>query len=113
MIHALGAMEATSELQTLYPTFSDRESRVAVLEAFSMAGDSEPLEQLLATETDPELRKTAIIQSMMIMENVEGLISLIKQENDPELKRQLLEVLTVMDTEAADECLFELLEKQG
>ena len=50
---------------------------------------------------------------MMIMENVEGLISLIKQENDPESKRQMLEVLTVMDTEAAEEYLFELLEKKG
>ena len=59
------------------------------------------------------MEKTAIIQSMMIMENVEGLISLIKQENDPESKRQMLEVLTVMDTEAAEEYLFELLEKKG
>jgi hypothetical protein len=59
------------------------------------------------------VEKTAIIQSMMIMENVEGLISLIKQENGPESKRQMLEVLTVMDTEAAEEYLFELLEKKG
>jgi restriction endonuclease Mrr len=57
--------------------------------------------------------KTAVIHSMMIMENTEGLLSLLKQENDPELKREMLQMLTTMDSEETDEYLFELLEKNG
>ena len=57
--------------------------------------------------------KTAVIHSMMIMDNTEGLLSLLKQENDPELKREMLQMLTTMDSEETDEYLFELLEKNG
>ncbi len=60
IIHSLGAMDATSELESLYPTFTDRQSKVAVLEALSIAGDIEPLKHVLEVETDPELRKAAI-----------------------------------------------------
>lgn len=50
---------------------------------------------------------------MMIMENVEGLISLMKTETDPELKREMLQMLTIMDSEEADQYLFEMLENKG
>jgi hypothetical protein len=50
---------------------------------------------------------------MMIMENVEGLIKLIKTETDPDLKREMLQVLTLMDSEESDEYLFEMLENKG
>ena len=101
------------------------------------------LKQVLANETDPELRKaaiqglaingeekaadylvamypgasreekTAVIQSMMIMEDTEGLLNLLKQESDPELKREMLQMLTIMDSEESDQYLFEMLEKNG
>ncbi|MEE4216141.1 MAG: HEAT repeat domain-containing protein [Xanthomonadales bacterium] len=58
-IEMLGVMEATDELQALYPT-QDHETRVAIIESLSIAGDTEMLRQILATETDPELRKAAI-----------------------------------------------------
>ena len=57
--------------------------------------------------------KQAVIQSMMIMDNVEGLISLMKTETDVKLKREMLQMLTIMDSEASDEYLFEMLEKKG
>lgn len=49
----------------------------------------------------------------MIMENVEALISLLKTETNPELKRELLQMLTIMDSAESDEYLFELLENKG
>jgi hypothetical protein len=57
--------------------------------------------------------KKAVIESMMIMENTQGLISLMQAETDPELKRQMLQMLTIMDSDEADRYLFEMLEKKG
>ena len=143
IIHSLGAMDATEELQAIYPTLENKGNKIAAIEAFAISGNVDMLRQVLKTETDTELRtgaihafaiadddssasflisqyaqapreeKTAIIESMMILDEVEGLINLLKRETDPELKREMLQMLTVMDTEASDEYLFELLEKKG
>lgn len=48
----------------------------------------------------------------MIMDDTEGLIGLLKTETDPALKREMLQMLSHMDSEEADQYLFELLEKQ-
>jgi outer membrane protein assembly factor BamD (BamD/ComL family) len=142
-IHVLGIMEATEELGDLYGNVNDRDSRLAILEAMAISEDSDGLFKILQVEQDAELRsaaiqslaisdgedaadylvklypdgsreeKTAVIHSMMIMDNTEGLLSLLKQENDPELKREMLQMLTTMDSEESDEYLFELLEKSG
>lgn len=58
-IEMLGVMEATEELQAIYPT-QDRDTKVTIIESLSIAGDTEMLRQILETETDPELRKAAI-----------------------------------------------------
>ncbi len=143
IIHALGAMDASEELGGLYSSLTDHESRLAVLESLAIADDSEGLIKILKVEKDQELRmaairslsingdaagadylvtlypngsseeKAAVIQSMMIMDNVDGLISLLKQETDPGLKREILQMLTVMDSEESDEYLFQLLENKG
>ena len=57
--------------------------------------------------------KSAVIQSMMIMENPQAMISLMKQESDPDLKREMLQMLTIIDSEESRQYLFELLEKEG
>ena len=49
---------------------------------------------------------------MLMMDSPEALISLLKMETDPERKREMLQILTMMDSEASDEYLFELLEKK-
>jgi hypothetical protein len=142
-IQVLGIMDATEELGELYGNMTGRESRLAILEAMSISDDTDGLFRILQVEQDTELRaaaiqslaisggeeatdylvklypdgsreeKTAVIQSMMIMENTEGLLSLLKQESDPELKREMLQMLTIMDSEESDQYLFELLEKNG
>ena len=142
-IQVLGIMDATEELGELYASMTDRDSRMAILQAMSISDDSDGLYKILQTEQDAELRsaaiqslaingeekaadylvamypgasreeKTAVIQSMMIMEDTEGLLNLLKQESDPELKREMLQMLTIMDSEESDQYLFEMLEKNG
>jgi phage gp29-like protein len=142
-IHMLGVMEATEEMAALYASIDETELRKVVLESMMIADDTDGLIKVLQSEQDTELRSAAIqalaisdddeaaqylvtiypdgsreekesvIQSMMIMENTQGLISLLKTETDPELKREMLQMLTIMDSEASDEYLFELLENKG
>jgi len=142
-IQVLGIMDATEELGNLYGSLDSRESRKAVLEAMSIADDTDGLFRVLQSEQDEELRfaaiqglaisgeqeasdylvelyprgsrkeKSAVIQSMMIMDNSQGLLVLLKQESDPELKREMLQMLTLMDSEESDEYLFEMLENKG
>jgi hypothetical protein len=142
-IEMLGVMEATDEIAELYATIDEVELRKAVLDSMMIADDTEGLVEVLKTETDPEMRaaaiqalavsdddvaadylislypdgtvdeKQAVIQSMMIMDHTEGLISLLKVETDPERKREMLQMLTLMNSEEADEYLFELLEDKG
>ena len=142
-IHMLGVMEATEEMGALYASIEQMELRKLILESMMIADDTEGLQKVLKSEKNDELRaqaiqmlaisddedagrylvelypqgsrteKKAVIQSMMIMENVEGLIELLKTETDPELKREMLQMLTLMDSEASDKYLFEMLENKG
>ncbi len=142
-IEVLGVMGATAELGELYGSLGDNETRMTVLHAMAISGDTSALIEILETEKNAELRaeairaigindddsaadymvslypngsrdeKIAVIESMMIMDNTKGLIALLKQETDPELKRNMLEMLSVMDSEEATEFLFELLENKG
>jgi len=142
IIYALGAMDATEELDGLYSSLTNPETRVVVLEALAMADDTEGLIKILKVEKDSNLRaaaiqslsingdttgaeyllslypngshmeKTAVIESMMVMDNTQGLISLLGQETDPRLRRQMIEMLTVMDSAESNEYLFELLENK-
>lgn len=142
-IHMLGIMEATEELGALYASIEQMELRKIILESMMIANDIDGLQKVLQSEKDDELRaqaiqmlavsddedagrylvdlyprashaeKKAVIQSMMIMENVQGLIELLKTETDPELKREMLQMLTIMDSEESDQYLFEMLENKG
>ena len=142
-IHMLGVMEATEELAELYVSIANKDLRMAVLQSMMIAEDTDGLMKILQSEQDAQLRSTAmqmlavsddaeaarylvtlypdgsreekgaIIQSMMITEDVQGLISLLKTETDPELKREMLQMLSVMDSEESDEYLFELLGEKG
>jgi len=142
-IHMLGVMEATDAMAELYSSIGEKELRKSVLESMMIADDIDGLEKVLQSEDDEEMRaqaiqmlavsdddnaaeylaglypsatrteKQAIIQSMMIMENARGLIGLMKTETDPELKREMLQMLTIMDSEESDQYLFEMLEKKG
>jgi len=141
-IEVLGIMEATEELAKLYASIDEKELRMTVLHSMAIGDDMAGLMKILQTEKDPELRaiviqalaisggdeatehmvdlypqasideKQAIIQSMMLVESPEALISLLKIETDPELKREMLQILSLMDSEESDKYLFEMLEKK-
>ncbi len=140
-IHVLGIMEDTDELAELYADIEQPALRKMVLEALMIADDTDGLIKVLQSEQDPEMRaagiemlavsgdrkagqylasiypdvsraeKGHIIEAMMIMDDAKGLISLLKTETDPGLKRDMMQMLTHMDSEEADQYLFELLEK--
>jgi HEAT repeat protein len=142
-IQTLGVLDGSEELEALYSSLTDKDTRKTVLEALVIADDPEALIRVLQEEQDEQLRsaainylavaggetaknylaslyssgsreeKSAVIQSMMIMDDTEGLIELLKQETDPELKRQMLQMLTLMDSEESNQYLFEMLEKDG
>jgi HEAT repeat protein len=142
-IQILGVSGSTTELAELYDSVTDVETRMMILQSMAIAGDTRSIRKALETEQNPEIKvaaihaiaigkdddsaqflaglysggtpeeKSAVIQSMMILDNAGGLISLIRQENDPSLKREMMEMLSVMDSEEADEFLFEMLENRG
>ena len=142
IIQALGVMDATEQIAALYTSLDGFELRKTVLEAMMIADDTDGLIKVLESEKDTELRavamemlavngdkasaeylvglypggsqkeKAAIIQSMMIMDNAEGLIGLMKNETNSELKREILQMLVVMDSEESDEYLFKMLENK-
>jgi len=140
-IHVLGINEATDELAELYTSIDEPELRKMVLESLMIADDADGLIKVVQSERDPEMRaaaiemlaitderkagqylisiypdvsrdeKETIIEAMMIMDDAKGLIGLLKTETDPELKREMMQMLTIIDSEEAEQYLFELLEK--
>ncbi len=142
-IHTLAVTGSTEALGGMYAQFTEVATRRMILEAMAIAGDTAGIRKALETEQDPELKvsaihaiamasehgtaellsglyasgsreeRAAVIESMMILDDASGLISLIRQENDPGLKREMMEMLSVMDSEQADEFLFEMLESKG
>jgi len=83
------------------------------MEMLAVNGDKASAEYLVGLYPGGSQKdKTAIIQSMMIMDNAEGLIGLMKNETNPELKREILQMLAIMDSEESDEYLFKMLENK-
>jgi HEAT repeat protein len=141
-IQALGVMDATAALGEIYASVDNEDTRADVIEALVIADDAAGITNVLRVEKDPALRaqaiqalaiiddelasgyvlelypdgtreeKEAIIESMMIAENTQGLLGLLEQENDPELKREMLQMLTIIDSEESNEYLFRMLEKK-
>jgi HEAT repeat protein len=130
-IEMLGMMEATEELQALYPT-QDHATKVIIIESLSIAGDTGTLNQVLETETDPELRKAAIfgiamhgdedtgfteelyraassvdekitvLEAASMMDDAEKVaMEVVKTESDPRLQVHAIRILGIM--EATDE----------
>lgn len=138
-----GDEESMQLLESLYSSAASTDEKEMILQAMAIGDDHHALFRVLQMEKDSELRaaaihslaisdgdevtaylvelysgasrgeKSAVIHSMMIMDDPDGLISLMKQEKDPELKREMMQVLATMDSEEANEYLFEMLEKKG
>ena len=91
----------------------DPDLRSAAIQSLALIDDDDAAKYLASLYPQASRdEKQAIIQSMMLMDDPENLITLMKKETDPELKREMLQVLTLMDSEESDEYLFELLENK-
>lgn len=110
-IQMLGMMEATEELQALYPT-QDHDTKVTIIESLSIAGDTEMLRQVLETEADPELRKAAIFGIAMHgdAEANEFAREIYKSAQSVDEKITVLEAMIMMDN--AEELALEILKTE-
>lgn len=111
IIHALGAMDATRELQQILDAESDPAVRGAAIEGIAISGGADAgdaLADLYANASSEE--KAAVVKAMLILDDAPRLIGLLETETDPGLRRKIVETLAVMDSEQADDYLFEMLE---
>jgi HEAT repeat protein len=69
-IHALGAMDATTELRELFESEKSLESRKAILQSLGIAGDRKTLAEIAASSQPDEIRVEAI-QALGIASNDE------------------------------------------
>ena len=93
-------------------TEQDPEMRSAAIEMLAITDERKAGQYLVSIYPDVSNdEKRTIIQAMMIMDDARGLIGMLKTETDPELRREMMQMLTIIDSEEANEYLFELLEK--
>lgn len=139
-LQTLGIMDASEQIGALYGEFKTPELKRMALQQLLVADDGDGLLKILQSETDPQIRieaihtlvvldlnadqellriyqsgteaeKSAIIETWMIQESEAAIIKALDVETDPLFKRRLVEALIVMDSQAADEYLFDWLEK--
>ena len=140
-IQTLGIMGVEDVLADLYADIQDLETRSMILHSMAIAEDVDGIIQVMGDEKNPELRaaainslaisdddvaadflvemypgavaneKSSIIRALMIMEDAEGLIELMRHEQDREIKREMLQTLSLMDSDEATDFLFELMEQ--
>ena len=92
----------------------DPELRASAMQMLAVSDDEESAQYLLKLYPDgTHDEKQAVIKSLMLMEDTKGLVGLLKTETDQDLKREILQMLTLMDSDESDEYLFELLENKG
>jgi HEAT repeat protein len=89
-IRTLGIAGMTNELNALAAdTHAPAEVREAVIQAYLVAGESEPLLQIARSDPDPRMRARAI-QTLGAMGETQVLRQLWGTERDPELREELL-----------------------
>lgn len=133
--------EARKTLQEIYRTSSSLEIRRHVLEYLGIAQDHPFLAQTARQEKDPTLRRKAIeglglgrpektgetllslyrdgdgptrraaIEALFIQNNAKALIGLARTEKDPALRRQIVEYLSLMNSQEARDFLSKAFDR--
>ncbi len=101
-IVSLGAMGQTQTLKSIYGELSGTRERAAVLEALAISGDVSQLAGIIESESDPQLRVTAI-RSLGIADDrdsVNLLARLAETASSTEEMRAILEAVVIMDAGA-------------
>jgi tetratricopeptide (TPR) repeat protein len=94
------AKEASDALWQLYQAESSTELKREILRNMFFGDQSERLVVIARTEKDPDLRRAAL-QAMMFSKTpktAETLVGLYREEKEPAVKRQIIDVLSRMDS---------------
>lgn len=96
-IEYLGAYGAKAELAQLYANAPNADAKLAIIDALSMARDSDKLGELAKAERDPKLRAAAIGRLGMFRNDntAQLLASMYSSEADAQMKKSILEGLYV------------------
>lgn len=142
-VQVLGILENTDALKTLMQRTSDPDVQGQIIQALGLAGDSESVIDALKSNDEilrraalqalpildevdmispvlSDLYPTAsaedkqqILSAMMVAEDVDGLVGLLQVADDRDEKRQIVRMLSLVDSDAADDFLFSLLEEDS
>ncbi len=131
-----GTAEDVALLAEIYREATDRETKVAVLEAYLVSEQTAQLVDLARNETDPELRQEAIevlgvmeavseletlyasaassqekifiLEAYSITDEIRLLVDVARSATDPEVREQAIEGLAISDNRRAAGILVEL-----
>lgn len=112
LIQAYAIAGDIESLQVLANDASNPESQVQAISAMGIAGGPEVGATLMKIYRDsdtPEVREAAL-EGMMIAGNDEGVLELFSASQDPDEKRELLELLVIMDSDAVWDVIDATLE---
>lgn len=102
-VRQLGVMGAHDELWQLYQKEASIEVKKPILQAMFVGGDATRLIELARSETNPELRRTAV-RNLGMMEPArtnEALVSIYNAEKDPDIRRAVIDGLGMQNNAAA------------
>lgn len=91
---------------------SNSERQAEAIEGLAIAGDADakPLLMQIYGDTRDEDVREAVLEAMLIMGDDNGVLELFRASNDPGQKRELLELLVVMDSDAVWDLIDATLE---
>lgn len=98
-VRQLGVMGAHDELWQLYTKESSRDVKKQILQAMFVGGNAERLIQLAKTESDSELRRTAVRNLGLIGARRTGdaLVEIYAADKDPEIKKAVIQALFIQN----------------
>jgi len=111
LIHAYAMSGDVESLRVLATDSSDPEQQMQAIHGLSIAGGHEvgPTLMEIYRGTDNEEVKESALHSMMIADYDEGVLELFRSSQDAQEKRGLLQMLVMMDSDAAMQVIDEAL----
>lgn len=108
-VQMLGAMGATEELRTLSETSG---YTAELIQALGIAGGDDVNETLMSLYRSAETGeiRSAALEGMLISGHGEGVLELYRESNDVNEKRELLQMLAIMDSDLVLEVIDAALE---
>jgi HEAT repeat protein len=96
-------MGAHDELWQLYTKESSRDVKKQILQAMFIGGNAERLIQLAKTESDPELRRTAVrnLGLMGSKRTADALVEIYNSDKDPEMRKSVVQGLFIQNNAEA------------